>query len=184
MPASLDSDIISEVVDSFPLGENWRTFECRVVIRQMGTTSATWVPLRDLRNVGGVYAVLLPATHFEQPRTIHLHGPNGCRIPFVFTINATVDAMGIAYVGRTTNFAQRWQGHLSPGERKDGGQVKYGLLDSGVCGTQESALMFLRAHGRIMYYVLSGEDNCANRDIIEMTLCAKFKPPFNIKSEH
>jgi hypothetical protein len=73
---------------------------------------------------------------------------------------------------------------LSHGERKDGGQVKYGLKDCGVEPDIEMALRRLREQAKIVYLVLSGPDECANRDILELSLCARFGPPFNIKSEH
>jgi hypothetical protein len=49
--------------------------------------------------------------------------------------------------------------------------------------TVEGVLRYLREHGRIVYHILPGPENRANRDIIELTLCSKYKPPFNIKSE-
>jgi hypothetical protein len=93
------------------------------------------------------------------------------------------DGYGVVYVGRTTALLERWRGHLSRGERKDGGQVKFGLVDCGLYNDTDTALRALRTHARILYVVLPGPANCANRDVLEMSLCARFAPPFNIKSE-
>lgn len=87
------------------------------------------------------------------------------------------------YIGRTSNLSQRWRGHFTPGKRKDGGQVKYGLIDSEVEPDIHSALRALRENARIVYPVLPGPENCANRDVLEVSLIARFGPPFNIKSE-
>jgi hypothetical protein len=91
--------------------------------------------------------------------------------------------LAVVSVGRTTNLAQRFYGHLTPGKRKDGGQVKYGLMDSGVCPDEGTALSFLHEHGQIVYQILDGAEQTANRDIIELSLCARLRPPFNNKSE-
>jgi hypothetical protein len=56
-------------------------------------------------------------------------------------------------------------------------------MDCKLIAGQRRALAYLRENGRVVYHVLNGPENCANRDIVELTLCARFKPPFNIKSE-
>ena len=38
-------------------------------------------------------------------------------------------------------------------------------------------------HATIAFRILNGIEHAANRDIIEISLCAKFMSPFNIKSE-
>jgi hypothetical protein len=119
--------------------------------------------------------------------TISLHAPHsraGVPIQFEFSLSKlTDDGYAVLYVGRSSNLSQRWRGHLTPGEPKDGGQVKYGLLNCGAFTTADAALRFLRQEGRIVYTVLDGPDHCANRDILEGSLCAQYAPPFNIKSE-
>jgi hypothetical protein len=140
--------------------------------------------LKHLKDIGGVYATLLPTSWFFPSRGLHLHGPKKCIIPFEFTVRKPMKGYGVVYVGRTANLRQRFQGHLTKGERKDGGQVKHGLMDCGLYPDDEDgALRALREHGRIIYVELSGPEYCANRDILEMSLCARFGPPFNIKSE-
>jgi hypothetical protein len=109
--------------------------------------------------VGGVYAFLLPAAPFSRPTTIHLHAPNKTRIPFEFTLAAIPEShLGVVYVGRTTRLAERFRGHLLPGKRKDGGQVKFGLLDAGVHQNESEALTYLHRYGKIVCYRLPGTD--------------------------
>jgi hypothetical protein len=57
------------------------------------------------------------------------------------------------------------------------------IIDSGICIEQEDALELLKRQGRIIYHPLSGPEHCANRDIIEVSLIARLRPPLNIKSE-
>jgi hypothetical protein len=187
MPARLDLNLVHHLTAAFP-GEGWRSLETRLFITDRGEQiSSDWSHSSHLTTVGGVYAVLLPCAWFTPARTIPLHAPHTHHertIPFEFTLQPLGDASdGVAYVGRTSNLAQRWRGHLSRGGRKDGGQVKFGLMDSGLHSDIDESLRSLRAHARIIYTVLSGPEHCANRDVLEMSLCARFAPPFNIKSE-
>ena len=185
--ARLDIGTVDRLAGAFPAGE-WRRLESRkFVADRENQIHSNWQIAAELAEVGGVYAILLPAGWFALPRTIPLHAPHshmGAMIPFEFTVPPlTEDGYGVVYVGRTSNLLQRWQGHLSRGERKDGGQVKFGLVDCGLYSDPDSALRALRAHARILYVTLPGPANCANRDLLEMSLCARFAPPFNIKSE-
>jgi predicted GIY-YIG superfamily endonuclease len=102
---------------------------------------------------------------------------------YQFAVPVFREGFGVVYVGRTTDLRRRWREHLTRGQRKDGGQVKYGLVDCGVRRDTDAALKALRKNARIVYTVLPGPENCANRDVLEMALCARFAPPFNIKSE-
>ncbi len=190
MPATLDRPLIDELVASFPGGPKWRTWHCLECIRDNSENlSARWGSLAHLHQQGGVYVFTLPASLFPKSNFIRLHAPHshkGERIPYEFTVEPLTDSDGwsVVYVGRTIDLKRRFRGHLLPGARKDGGQVKYGLLDCGLCnGDPNEGLRVLREKGRIFYTVLSGPDQCANRDILEMALCARFAPPFNIKSE-
>lgn len=186
--ARLDLELVRRHADSFPNGAWERIETCAVIADRGHQIFSTWRTVNHLKEKGGVYAVMLPAAWFSIPRAIALHAPHshkGEKISFEFTVaQATGDGFGVVYVGRTTNLAQRWRGHLSRGERKDGGQVKYGLVDCGLHPDDpDSALRALRTHARIYFVVMSGPENCANRDLLEMSLCARFAPPFNIKSE-
>jgi hypothetical protein len=183
MPARIESDVISGIVDSFPGGGNWRVLNCYDLFERNGRLIDGI--LHEFEGVGGVYAILLPPDLFQRPLTIHLHGPNGTRIPFEFSISLPLQwNYAVVYVGRSSNLKQRWQAHFSKGDRIASAQVKYGLMDSGLFPDEEHALKFLRVYARIVYHELAGPDNCANRDVIEMTLLSLLRPPFNIKAEH
>jgi hypothetical protein len=186
--ARLHLEMVHRIATLFP-GGDWRKIETPIFVADRGNQiHSNWQTAADVDEMGGVYAILLPAAWFSNPRTIPLHAPHkheGEKIPFEFTVPAvTDDGFGVVYIGRTSNLLQRWRGHFSRGERKDGGQVKFGLVDCGLYPDPDSALRALRANARILYVVLPGPANCANRDVLEMSLCARFAPPFNIKSEH
>jgi hypothetical protein len=187
MPARLDLELTQSLATTFPHGDRWQTINVRTFVKDRGDRMfSDWSSIASLDGVGGVYAVLLPILWFEQPLTLPLHAPHhhrGERILFEFTLPALADGYGVVYVGRTGNLRQRWQDHLSKGDRKNGGQVKFGLLDCAVHIDAMTALRALREHGRLIYTTLPGPENCANRDVLEMALCARFGPPFNIKSE-
>ncbi len=187
MPATLDLPLVQGLAHIFP-NRPWEAINSQVFIADRGKVlHSDWAPAAHLEGVGGVYAILLPTAWFTPQRTLHLHAPHrhqGVPIPFVFSLeDFTDDGYGVVYVGRTTNLRQRWRGHLTRGERNDGGQVKYGLVDCHIAPDTEAALQRLRARARIIYTPLPGAENCANRDVLEMALCARFGPPFNIKSE-
>jgi hypothetical protein len=187
MTARLHLEMVHRIADSFPNGE-WRSIDTRVFVADRGDEiHSNWQTAKDVDEMAGVYAIILPVTLFSRPVTIPLHAPHrhkGEKIPYEFTVPAvTDDSFGVVYVGRTSNLLQRWRGHFSRGERKDGGQVKFGLVDCGLYADPDSALRAVRANARILYVVLPGPANCANRDVLEMSLCARYAPPFNIKSE-
>jgi hypothetical protein len=187
MPATLDLNLTMHLAESFP-NEGWQTiFAKSFFIERNGRVVSDWSSTKSLVKVGGVYAILLPTAWFFTPRTLHLHAPHrfkGIGIPFEFTLpDFTGDGFGVVYAGKTANLGHRWRGHLGRGKRKDGCQVKYGLVDCQVAPDLELALKQLRENARIIYTVLDGPDQCANRDVLEMSLCARFGPPFNIKSE-
>ncbi|MFH1497355.1 MAG: hypothetical protein ABII82_05960 [Verrucomicrobiota bacterium] len=189
MPAKLDRPLIDHLASSFPLGQSWQTWTCAEVIRGASTAlAAHWAPVDTLGNDGGVYAFALPSQWFQETRTIQLHAPHTHteKIPFEFTVPPVsgLDGLGVVYVGRTTNLKRRIRLHLSRGKPKDGGQVKFGLINCGLFeGNTDTALCAMREKGRVIYTSLPGRDHCANRDILELSLCARLAPPFNIKSE-
>jgi hypothetical protein len=188
MTARLDLELVRTLAAAFPDGGAWREIETRTFVRDRGDAIfSDWRSTATLEGIGGVYAVLLPVAWFDEPLTLPLHGSHhhrGQRIQFQFSLPTLRDGYGVVYVGRTGNLRQRWRGHLSKGDRKDGGQVKFGLLDCALHTDPLTALRALRQNGRIIYTtLLSGPENCANRDVLEMALCARFGPPFNIKAE-
>jgi hypothetical protein len=187
MPASLDLSLVRRLAESFP-NEGWQTIKTRAFVADRSEQFfSDWSHSSHVTKMGGVYAVLLPCAWFTPTRTILLHAPHTHHqptIPYEFTLQPLDGSLeGVVYIGRTSNLAQRWRGHLSRGERKDGGQVKFGLMDCGLHLDLDEALRSLRTHAHIVYTVLPGPENCANRDVLEMSLCARFAPPFNIKSE-
>lgn len=190
MTATLDLPRVSKLAAVFP-DLPWVRVDAKRFFYDRGIrrSRTDWSPTEELSSLkftGGVYAILLPTAWFSQGRILKLHGPHSLKkrkIPFRFTLPTFADGYGVAYVGRTTNFQQRWSGHFGNGERNDGGQVKYGLSDCGVATTLVRARDMLREHAKIIYTALDGTEQCANRDILEMALCARFAPPFNIKSE-
>jgi hypothetical protein len=187
MPMRLDLSLTKKLAESFPLGKHWEMVKASAFIADRGDRRVSnWGSVSHLKNVGGVYAVLLPVEWFCQVNILPLHPPHkhaDTFIPFEFTLTHLHDEYGVIYVGRTTDLKRRFTQHLTEGKRKNGGQVKHGLLDCGLHPDSASALRALRQHGRFCYTVLSGPENCANRDVLEMALCGRFGPPFNIKSE-
>ena len=187
MPARLDLELTKKLAQSFPTGKAWNTINMSTFIADRGPRIfSNWTAGTSLKGVGGVYAILLPTEWFSQPRLLRLHPPHKHAekfIPFEFTLSVLHDRYGVVYVGRTTDLSRRVRLHLTEGKRKNGGQVKFGLLDCGLHVDSPSALRALRQHGKFIYTVLNGPDQCANRDVLEMALCARFGPPFNIKSE-
>lgn len=189
MPTTLNVPLVQQRAESFPAA-GWQTIGTQIFVAdRRGRIFSDWSPtpeIKELEGVGGVYAILLPCAWFLPARTVPLHGPHLHDGPILFEFSVpaiTNDGYGVVYAGRTTNLRQRWRGHLSRGSRKDGGQVKFGLLDCGIEATPDAALQRLREHARITFTVLNGPDECANRDLLELSLCARFAPPFNIKSE-
>jgi GIY-YIG catalytic domain len=185
MPARLNLLLTKKLARSFPFGKYWQTVRASTFVAEQ-EARMNWSSASHLENVGGVYAVLLPVEWFAEMRLLRLHPPHKHSeefISFEFSLANLHDDYGVIYVGRTTNLKRRFAQHLSEGKRKNGGQVKYGLLDCGLHNDSPTALRALRQHGRFCYTMLPGPENCANRDVLEMALCARFGPPFNIKSE-
>lgn len=187
MPARLDLSLTKKLAKSFPFSKHWHTVSANTFVADRNDRIfSNWSSASHLKNVGGVYAVLLPVEWFAQMRILQLHPPHKYSetfIPFEFSLDQLHDEYGVIYVGRTTDLKRRFSQHLTEGKRKNGGQVKHGLLDCGLHPDSPSALRALRQHGRFCYTILTGPENCANRDVLEMALCARFGPPFNIKSE-
>jgi hypothetical protein len=187
MNTKSDLPSIRALTASFP-GNDWETISTDTLFDEHGRLlTLNRSPIKHLVERGGVYAILLPADWFSPSRTLPLHAPQrykGEMINFEFDLPTfTADGYGIIYVGRTMDLYKRIRQHLSHGERSAGGQVKYGLYDCGLYADPDAALHALRKHGRIVFTILSGSENCANRDLLEMSLCVRFAPPFNIKSE-
>ncbi len=89
----------------------------------------------------------------------------------------------MAYVGKAMNFTQRLQWHFSAANKSTAAQVQYGLIKAGVCADRQIAVDFMLKHATIAHRELSADEHTANRDLLELSLCANFGSPFNIKSE-
>jgi hypothetical protein len=183
--ARIDADLVRTVLGEFPSGD-WKTLRASS-LRATGlpNLSRTWTGLSSIRSVGGNYVFLFPACHFEQEREISLDGPGSRKIPFRFSSRShpPCDGLVVAYVGKAANLHQRFQWHFSLARRNTGAQVQYGLLKSGVCPSRSAAVEFMLLNAIIIYRTLPGDEHTANRDLLELSLCARFAPPFNIKSE-
>lgn len=185
MTAKLDAELIRKIAKDFPKKGAWEKMQCNECLPNEAKKRVSFSHFKRLEDVGGIYAVFLPVNYFDRPRTIQLHASLGTQIPFQFTLSDDVVAdYALVYIGRTSRLGKRWKTHLSSEISKTGGQVQQALRESGVVSkTAGSARAFLRQHGLIYYHKLSGPVNCANRDMIEIALCAKYMAPFNIKAE-
>ena len=95
-----------------------------------------------------------------------------------------------AYVGRTTNLLNRFRWHLGVSGRSTASQVRKGVtLAKGWKNDNPKhrvkASRLIRDHAVIVFLRkgLSGLENAATRDVLELSLCAEQIPPFNIKVE-
>lgn len=144
-----------------------------------------WALLHHVHQKGGNYAFLFPKEYFAEEREITLDGPGQRKIPFCFSTQShpPIDGLFVAYVGKAANLKQRFQWHFSLAAKNTGAQVQYGLVKAGICQDRQSAVDFMLKHASIVYRELTGDANAANRDLLELSLCARFAAPFNIKSE-
>lgn len=183
---SLDFTLIRDLVDEFPRG-SWKQLRCSDLRgnETRVTNTLNWSALADLRENGGNYAFLFPTTLFGEENVISLDGPGRKEIPFRFRARShrVSESSFVAYVGKTSNLKKRIQWHFSHAETSTAVQVQQGLVNAKVCKDRRDAVDYMIAHATIVYRVLAGDDQAANRDLLEMSLCAKYGVPFNIKSE-
>ena len=184
--ARIDFAMVSSVSAEFPKG-SWKEMKGSSLHAPTPRDSRAraWGPLGPLRNIGGNYAFLFPAADFQEDQVIALDGPGGRKIPFIFSSSTqpTVDGLLVAYVGKAANLHQRFRWHFGLAKKNTGAQVQYGLVKAGACADRGLAVDRMLRHCVIVYRELSGDENAANRDLLELSLCARFAPPFNIKSE-
>ncbi len=115
-----------------------------------------------------------------------LAGPNRRQIPFEFApeLHPSFDGMMVVYVGKTSkNLADRCAQHLRGGDRTTLNQVLCGLVDCGRASNIDEARMLARSHADFIFCELAGDEQVANRDLLEHLMCGVLAPPFNIKSE-
>jgi hypothetical protein len=184
--ARVDFKLVRTITEEFPTS-SWHTFRGKDIhaATPRSPNAKVWSNLKTIRDVGGNYAFLFPKEHFKREREISLDGPNQRKIPFRFCSDSHpgTDEYFVAYVGKAARLTQRFFWHFSGAESNTGGQVQYGLYKSGMCETRPDAVAFMLRHAVIAYRTLPGDENAANRDLLELSLCARFAPPFNIKSE-
>ncbi|MFA6545459.1 MAG: hypothetical protein WCS99_13655 [Limisphaerales bacterium] len=186
LESRLDFEIVRTIADEFPLG-SWQRINCSRLHTPTGLNprAREWELLTHVHKKGGNYAFLFPAGHFAEEREILLDGPAQRKIPFRFSTQShpAIEGLFVAYVGKAANLNQRFQWHFSLAEKNTGAQVQFGLVKSGICTDRQSAVDFMLKHATIVYRELSGDEHAANRDVVELSLCAKLASPFNIKSE-
>lgn len=195
--ARLDPVRVREIVAGFPKPDDWKLLKCSDLKRPGSTTIPSeriWKPLKECKEQGGVYAFIFPGDIFsarKQPRPIDLHAPmvDGEKraIPFGVETHPDLllaDGRMVVYIGRSANLLDRVQGHFGAGEKSTLTQVRNGLVNSGVCKGREGAVDYMLEHATLAYILLPGDENVANRDIVEVSLWGKYMTPFNIKSEH
>lgn len=183
------NDVITKAVKTFP-EKPWIRFSCRDLFQWRDRNG---VRERDRRRVqvtppdtGGVYAFLLPGRFFRKKTTLMLHASSRKRIPFVFsdTDFPHIDDFIVVYVGKTGRpLRTRIQGHFTQGNQGLA-QVQNGLICCRLRTPHREAISLMREHADLAVYNLPGDDNAANRDVIETSLIAKYRSPFNIKAEH
>ena len=195
--AKLDPDRVREIVAGFPESAGWKTFKCSALVtsdRAIKLGKRDWSLLEHCKDQGGVYAFIFPGDIFsarKNPQPINLHAPmaGGAKqtIPFAVETHQDLllkDGRMVVYIGSSADLLGRIQGHFGAGEKSTLTQVRNGLVNSGVCDTTENAVKYMLTHATLVYTMLPGDVNVANRDIIEVSLWGKYMTPFNIKSEH
>ena len=186
-PARLNPGLVGKIISSFPRAPNWHRFSCESLLRlESNQPGRTWSSLKSCAGQGGLYAFLFSGQFFKSPRQIILDGPGRRPIDFEFggdALPTLADGNLVLYAGRTSNVLKRLQLHFSLATRNTGAQVQYGLVKCGVARDRATAVGLMLSHAKVVYTLLPGDENVANRDIVEVGLWSKYMTPFNIKSE-
>ena len=100
----------------------------------------------------------------------------------VRALRLPIEGYIVAYVGRSSNLAHRLPLHFHATRNTSAAQVRKALeeclhLDA------PAARDFMLQHAVVAYCPIPGDQNVANRDIIEVALWAEYTTLFNIKSE-
>ncbi|MFC4314484.1 hypothetical protein ACFPN2_35790 [Steroidobacter flavus] len=185
-PARLNADLIQQVIQSFPCDGGWQELACSI-LRPDRAAKRSWTSVSaELSGQAGLYAFLFPRTQFSRTFTFELDGPAKRKIPFGFCVEdlpVVAKDYFVAYVGRSANLLQRLQWHFQSWEESTAAQVRKALIRCGYVRSVEEAVDFMIQHGKVVYRRMPGDENVANRDIIEVALWATYRCPFNIKSE-
>lgn len=188
-PATIKLATVDKIVGAIPRGD-WKRLDCWSL--PPARARGRWRCLETVEGKGGNYAFLMPVAIFEPGCRITLHGPKRSgetktsKIPFSFGAaqRQPLKGMMVVYVGKTANLAERLRLHVSATtNRTTTAQVRWGLEDAGL-GDDRPPLHTVLAEAVVLYHKLDGDEHVANRDLVEYALCARYAPPFNIKSEH
>jgi len=178
--AGLNRTLIDRCVTGFPSYPLWQ----KLLLRTTANGKISWTEHKHLAGVGGVYGFLLARKHIRSPKSIDLPRSKGRAVRFRFAASDFACLAGdqfVAYVGKSADLLSRFQQHLHKSERGMAIQVQRELVKSRIC--LSSPIMFILRQASIVYAILPGDENAPNRDIIEVTLCGRYMPPFNIKAE-
>jgi hypothetical protein len=191
-PATLNHPLIERVIEAFPDGDDWTTFECCDLVaanpKQRSRRLLSWNRVSTSADAG-VYAFLFPKRLFRASCTLVLYGPSTKGRPrqISFQLNASalpspIEGHFVAYVGRSASLSHRLRLHFHATKKTSTAQVRK-ALEGCLHLKGHAARDFMLQHATVAYCRIPGDENVANRDIIEVALWAKFCTPFNIKSE-
>ena len=138
----------------------------------------------------------IPSGSFNFTRPIILHGKSGHTFEFspeFESFKHGKSQFDVLYVGKTSNLSRRLPLHFRE-SAKSGNQVIRGMCEVKRstfskqrdwllknCTLYFNKLQFDEETGD--GYFRSTESRAADRDLLELSLIAKFAPPFNIKAE-
>jgi hypothetical protein len=192
--ATLNPALIKRMVDRFPHGRGWKTFQARELLRATAPETArrplAWGTVsKALGSSAGIYVFLFSKRLFADAFSFDLHGPSSQHKPRRIRFQATTSTLPspirgnfAAYVGRSANLGDRLRLHFHATKNTTSAQVRKALE---ACRNLKphAAIDFMLNHATVAYCTIPGDKNVANRDIIEVALWAKYRTPFNIKSE-
>jgi hypothetical protein len=190
--ATLSPSMIRRVIKGLPNDSIWRRFRARTLIPKKSSKTQrhshrlAWDNVsKGLNNSAGVYMFLFPRRVFPRTFRFNLHGPSKKKIPFKVTMSVLPHARPrwfAAYVGRSSNLRNRLPLHFHNSKNTTAAQVRKAVEECHGLNSR-AAVNFMLDHAMVYYCPMPGKRNVANRDIIEVALWAKFRTPFNIKSE-
>lgn len=183
---SINRTLVSRLADEYP-HHSWKqvTFSNYHKPTERRPNRLDWRHLSELKGVGGVYVFCMPEEFLAVPRSIILHGPSGSKVEFIFDreTHPSLDGRSIIYVGKASDLYNRFRWHFGTAKDSTASQVRNGLFNSLKLEGVHFAISEMLKFTRVSFLPLPGPENAANRDLLEITMCAKFAPPFNIKSE-
>lgn len=179
---TINNRIIKSSIESFPDKDNWKIFELKNLERKSGKIQ--WAGASIIPSEGGIYAFSLQKNKLGKTQyKIKLDGPQKTVVNFQFSANdlpLIKNEQIVLYFGKTRNFNNRIKQHFT--KTKTATQVLNGMVKMFEIDFNEARQMLL-SYGTYYFLSLSGDENTANRDLIEMGLISKFSAPLNIKSE-